>query len=136
MHSDDEAFNKVPDQHTTFTVQFDNGTYAACTASQHAHRSGHLRLVGTDGELVLEPTFLGKSPQGLVVRTSDGCEAKVDDGRRDVFGDEMTEELDYFADHVCRDEPFSPDGEYALVDMRTLVAIYEAAETGQAVSIA
>ena len=134
MHSENEAFRKVPDQHATFTIRFDDDTYAACTASQHAHQSGHLRVVGTEGELILEPTFLGESPQTLTLRT-DGKEMVVDDGRRDVFGDEMTEEFDYFADRVIRGEPLSPDGEHALVDMRTLAAIYEAAETGEEASV-
>ncbi|SDN23447.1 xylose dehydrogenase (NAD/NADP) [Halogranum gelatinilyticum] len=135
MHSEDEAFRDVPDQHATFTIEFDDGTYAACTASQHSHLSGHLRFVGTEGELLLEPTFLGESPQTLTYRTMNGREVELDDGRRDVFADEMTEEFDYFADHVLREEPLTPDGDHALVDMRALAAIYEAAETGQEVDL-
>ncbi|UPM42705.1 D-xylose 1-dehydrogenase Gfo6 [Halocatena salina] len=135
MHSENEAFRDVPDQHAAFTIQFDDGTYAACTASQNAYRSGQLRIVGTEGELRLEPTFLGESPQQLTLRSFDGRTAEIDDGRRDVFGDEMTEEFDYFADRVLREEPLSPDGEHALVDMRTLAAIYEAAETGREISV-
>ncbi|NHN60726.1 MULTISPECIES: D-xylose 1-dehydrogenase Gfo6 [Halorussus] len=135
MHSEDEAFRKVPDQHATFTIQFDDGTYAACTASQHAHLSGHFRVVGTDGELVLQPSFLGQTPQTLTLRQPDGREVEIDDGRRDLMGDEMTEEFDYFADRVLREVPPSPDGEHALVDMRALGAIYEAAETGETVAV-
>jgi xylose dehydrogenase (NAD/NADP) len=134
MHSVDEAFRKVPDQHATFTIRFDDGTYAACTASQHAHQSGALRVVGTEGELILEPTFLGESPQTLTLRV-DGKAMEIDDGRRDVSGDEMTEEFDYFADRVIRGESLSPDGDHALVDMRTLAAVYEAADTGEEVSV-
>ncbi len=134
MHSENEAFRDVPDQHATFSLQFDDGTYAACTASQHAAHSGHLRVVGTEGELVLEPTFLGESPQTLSLRL-DGREVTVDDGRRGVMGDEMTEEFDYFADRVLRDAPVGPDGEHALVDMRALEAIYEAAERGETVAV-
>lgn len=49
--------------------------------------------------------------------------------------DAITEEFDYFADRVLRVAPIHPDGDHALVDMRTLEAIYEAAETGTAVSV-
>lgn len=136
MHSENEAFRDVPDQHATFTIQFEDGTYAACTASQQAHRSGQLQVVGTEGQLQLEPTFLGESPQQLTLRSSDGRGVEMDDGRRDLFGTEMTEEFDYFADRVLREEPISPDGEHALVDMQTLAAVYEAAETGREVSVA
>lgn len=135
MHSEDEAFRKVPDQYATFTIQFDDGTYAACTASQHSHLSGHLRIVGTEGELVLEPAFLGQTPQTLSLRQSEGKELEIDDGRRDLMGDEMTEEFDYFADRVLREVEPSPDGDHALVDMRALGAIYEAAERGEQVTI-
>ena len=135
MHSEDEAFRDVPDQHATFTLQFDDGTYAACTASQYSHLSGHFRLVGTEGELMLEPVFLGAAPQRLTLRACDGREVELDDGRRNLFGDEMTEEFDYFADRVLRGGPISPDGEHALVDMRTLSAIYEAADRGVEVSV-
>ncbi|WP_129115437.1 D-xylose 1-dehydrogenase Gfo6 [Halegenticoccus tardaugens] len=135
MHSEDEAFRDVPDQYATFSFRFDDGTYAACTSSQHGYLSGHLRVVGTEGELSLDQTFLGQPTQRLVYRTLDGREAVIDDGRRDLFGDEMTEEFDYFADRVLRGEPLGPDGEHGLVDMRTLAAIYEAAEMGEEMSI-
>jgi xylose dehydrogenase (NAD/NADP) len=135
MHSEDEAFRDVPDQHASFTVEFEEGTYAACTASQHSHLSGSLRIVGTEGELVLDNTFLGQETQRLAYRTLDGKEAVIDDGRDDLFGDQMTEEFDYFADRVLRDEPLASDGEYSLTDMNALAAIYEAAETGEEVTI-
>ncbi|MDS0295652.1 D-xylose 1-dehydrogenase Gfo6 [Halogeometricum luteum] len=135
MRSEDEAFEKVPDQYATFTIEFDDGTYAACTASQHASLSGHLRIVGTEGELSLEHSYLGMSDQHLRYRTAEGREIEIDDERSDVFGDEMTEELDYFADRVLRERPFAADAEHGLLDMRALAAIYEAAETGETVSV-
>jgi len=134
MHSADAAFGDVPDQHAAFTIRFDDGTQAACTASQHAAYTGHLRVVGTDGELILEPVFLGQPEQTLTLH-SDGRRLEVADGRRDVMRDEMTEEFDYFADRVLRDAPIHPDGDHALVDMRALEAIYDAAETGTTVSV-
>ncbi|EMA58422.1 D-xylose 1-dehydrogenase Gfo6 [Halorubrum lipolyticum] len=134
MRSVDEAFRDVPDQHAAFTIRFDDGTQAACTAGQHAAYTGHFRVVGTDGELVLEPSFLGQ-PEGTLTLRSDGRRFEIDDGRRDVMRDEMTEEFDYFADRVLREAAIGPDGDHALVDMRALEAIYEAAETGTAVSV-
>jgi xylose dehydrogenase (NAD/NADP) len=134
MRSTDEAFDNVPDQHAAFTVRFDDETQAAFTASQHAADAGHLRVVGTDGELTLDPTFLGQPEQTLTL-VSGGRRFEVADGRRDVMRDEMTEEFDYFADRVLRGAPIHPDGDHALIDMRALEAIYEAAETGTAVSV-
>ena len=135
MHSEHDAFDEVPDEHATFTVQFDDGTYAACTASQNGHLSGGLQIIGTEGELRLDPAFLGITPQTLTIRQPDGREMEIGDGRRDLFGDEMTEEFDYFADRVMRGVEPTPNGEHALVDMRTLAAIYEAAETEAQVAV-
>lgn len=135
MHSEHDAFDEVPDEHATFTVQFDDGTYAACTASQNGYLSGGLQIIGTEGELRLDPAFLGITPQTLTIRQPDGREMEIDDGRRDLFGDEMTEEFDYFADRVMRGVEPTPNGEHALVDMRTLAAIYEAAETEAQVEV-
>jgi D-xylose 1-dehydrogenase (NADP+, D-xylono-1,4-lactone-forming) len=135
MHSEHDAFDEVPDEHATFSVQFDDGTYAACTASQNAQLSGGFRIIGTEGELRLDPAFLGMTPQTLTLRSADGREMDIDDGRRDLFGDEMTEEFDYFADRIIRGVEPTPDGDHALVDMRTLAAIYEAAETKTQVTV-
>jgi len=52
-----------------------------------------------------------------------------------MMGSEMTEEFDYFADRVLREEPIGPDGEHGLLDMRALKAIYDAAETGERVTV-
>jgi xylose dehydrogenase (NAD/NADP) len=134
MRSADEAFRDVPDQHAAFTVRFDGGTQAACTATQHGAYTGHLRVVGTEGELILEPAFLGQPEQTLTLR-GDGRRLEIDDGRRDVMRDEMTEEFDYFADRVLREASIGPDGKHALVDMWTLKAIYDAAENGTAISV-
>jgi predicted dehydrogenase len=42
-----EAFADVGDEHAAFTLVFPGGVYAACTASQNAARSSHLRPSST-----------------------------------------------------------------------------------------
>jgi xylose dehydrogenase (NAD/NADP) len=134
MRSADEAFRDVPDQEAAFTVRFDDRTQAACTATQHGAYTGHLRVVGTEGELILEPAFLGQ-PEQTPALYGDGRRLEIDDGRRDVMRDGMTEEFDYFASRVLREASIGPDERHALVDMWTLEAIYDAAENGTAISV-
>ncbi|MFB9804869.1 Gfo/Idh/MocA family oxidoreductase [Haladaptatus pallidirubidus] len=49
--------------------------------------------------------------------------------------DEVAEEFDYFADCLLSGRDPEPDGHHALVDMRTIEAIYESAERGNRVSV-
>ena len=135
MHSEHEAFGRVPDEYAVFSVQYDDGTLASCIASQNGQLSGQFRVIGTEGELTIEPIFLDQDPQTLELHRDDR-RIEIDSGRRDLFGDEMTEEFDYFADRVLRGADIYPDGEHGLLDMKALAAIYEAEETGERVEIA
>ena len=134
MQSEHQAFSDVPDEHATFSITYDDGTTAACTSSLNAQLSGRFHVIGTEGELTVEPIFLAQTPQTLTLRRGDRT-STIDSGRRDLMLDEMTEEFDYFADRVLRGEPIEPDGEHGLLDMRALEAIYEAAESGERVAI-
>ena len=128
MRSDHEFFSDVPDEVAAFNVAFEGGVYAACTASQNATLDSHLRIVGSEGSLLIEPAFHTES--GLRV-TIDGATADIDTEQVD----QMEEEFDYFADCLLADrEPYA-DPAHGLVDMRTLAATYEAAETGDTVEI-
>jgi len=134
MRTEHKAFSKVPDEHASFTVEYADGTTAAYTASQNAQLSGRFSVIGTEGELTIDPIFLGQTPQTLTLRRGDRT-VEIDSGRRDMMGSEMTEEFDYFADRVLREEPIGPDGEHGLLDMRAIKAIYDAAETGERVTV-
>jgi xylose dehydrogenase (NAD/NADP) len=47
----------------------------------------------------------------------------------------MEAEFAYFGHHLRTGEPFFPDGDHALTDVRALDAIYESAETGESVAL-
>jgi xylose dehydrogenase (NAD/NADP) len=47
----------------------------------------------------------------------------------------MTEEFAYFAHRLLGDDPLEPTGAHGLVDVATIDAVYEAAETGERVSV-
>ncbi|MFB6095172.1 MAG: D-xylose 1-dehydrogenase Gfo6 [Halodesulfurarchaeum sp.] len=128
MGSDRAAFEDVPDQVATFAVEYDGGTRAAFSASQHASSQSRLEIVGDRGRIALEPAFHMETD--LRVET-EGVTVDVDLPQVD----QMAEEFAYFADAILDGGPVYPDGQHGLLDMHALKAIYDAAERGARVSV-
>lgn len=124
MRSVDDAFADVPDEHVAYTLEFEDGPLASCTGSQNAQESTSLRITGTEGQVILEPAFTMASQ--LRLRRGDttaALETPETNQMRAVF--------EIFADRLLTDTDDSPDGTDGLVDMHTMKAIYDAAESGQ-----
>jgi xylose dehydrogenase (NAD/NADP) len=128
--AESEAFEAVGDEHVSFGIDFDDGTLAACTASQSAAQSSFLRVTGTEGEIELDPAFYNRQDRGF--RLSLGSQSVEYDFEQ---VNQMTEEFDYFAHCLLTGTDPHPDGEHALVDMRAMAAIYAAAERGSDVAV-
>lgn len=121
LRSEHGAFDAVPDEHASFTVTFPDDVLADCTTSQNAHRVSHFRILGTEGEITLEPVFFPDQTRRMTVRKSDTVlEIEVPPVNQ------MTEEFDYFADRLLTERTPHPDGEHGLIDLRTIRAIHEA----------
>jgi D-xylose 1-dehydrogenase (NADP+, D-xylono-1,4-lactone-forming) len=130
MQSVSEGFERVPDERARFTVEFPDGITLSAMASQNATKGDHFSVIGTEGELTLTDGFHATSGRSLTL-VRDGTRTQVDVEPVD----QMEAEFAYFADRVLTGEPIGPDGEHGLVDMRSLKAIYEAAERGESVPI-
>jgi xylose dehydrogenase (NAD/NADP) len=129
-HAVDEAFSDVPDEHAAFQLEFPGHVVAACTASQSAYRTSHLTVTGTEGRLTVEPAFFNRQDRELRLERG-GTTANVEFDQVN----QMTEEFDYFADCLLADTEPHADGEHGLVDMRTMAAIYDAADRGERVDV-
>jgi xylose dehydrogenase (NAD/NADP) len=127
----EHAWFEGQDQHTSFQVEFPDSVIASCTATHTATEGSHLRIVGTEGELTIEPLFFPHDAPTIRV-VAGANRATLDIPPRD----QMTEEFDYFADCLLTGRDPHPDGEHGLVDMRTIAAIYESAERGERVTVA
>ena len=128
MTSDHESFSVVPDEVAAFTVAYEGDVYGSCTASQNAHQTSHLQVVGTEGMLLIEPAFHGES----------SLELRVGEETVDIDGeqvDQMEEEFDYFADCLLSGRDPHETPEHGLVDLRTLAALYESNETGETIEV-
>jgi xylose dehydrogenase (NAD/NADP) len=129
MDSRHEAFEDVPDEMSAFTLEFEDGVYATCTASQNAYSDTNLRIVGAEGKVSFQPAFNTETDLAIARE-----ETRADFSTPGV--NQMTELFDYFADRVLTDADVHPDGEHGVVDMRTIRAIHEAADTGGTVDVA
>ncbi len=66
MDSTHEYFEDVPDEVAAFTVSYEGGIYAACTASQHSQLESFLRIVGTEGRSRSSPPFTWRAASASV----------------------------------------------------------------------
>ena len=129
-YSEREEFDDVPDERAAFSVEYPDGILGSFTASQNAAQESHLKIIGTDGQIALEPVFFPWTPRGFELSVN-GATADLDWEQVN----QMTEEFDYFAQCVLTGEEPHATGRHSLVDMRTLAAVYEAAETDRTVEI-
>lgn len=90
-----------------------------------------IRVVGTMGELLLDPAFRFESALRLRV-VADGQEKVENFPHVDHFAGQIA----YFSDCIQSSIEPVPNGDEGLADMRALLAIEEAARTGMTVSLA
>ena len=126
LSSEGDAFDAVPDEHATFTLEFPDDVTVSCTASQNAAQSSFLTLVGTKGVARLDPAFFPDQPRELQV-FREGTTVRTTFDQQN----QMTEEFDYFADCVLSGRQPTGDAEHGLVDMRVIEAVYDADSNGR-----
>lgn len=130
MRSRKDAFDAVPDERAAFQIEFEDDVLGSYTASQNAAQSSYLTITGTDGELSIRPAFFPWTDRGFKLQI-DGTAVDIDWEQIN----QMSEEFDYFADCVLNDRPVEADGRHGLTDMRTIEAIYSAADRGEVVEL-
>ncbi|QLC34516.1 Gfo/Idh/MocA family oxidoreductase [Halarchaeum sp. CBA1220] len=120
LYSEHDAFGDVPDERAAFTARFPDGVLASFSASQRAHETGFLRIIGTEGELELDPAFFNRHDAGFTLtRGTQTVDVDFD------AVDQMEEEFDYFADRLLTGRDIYPDGEHGVVDIRAIEAVLE-----------
>jgi len=123
----DERFHEV-DATTTAIMRFSDGRVAQFTTSLDAASVSNYRVVGTLGDLRVEPAYDYSVP--LTHHLTIG-------GRTTMHAfpasDQFAPELVYFSDCILEGREPEPSGEEGLADVRIVRAIFRAAETGKAV---
>ena len=128
-HTEGPPFDRV-DEHVAVQLTFPNGVTASCTASFDAHPDSRLRILGSDGQVLLTDPFGGDVSQRILVE-----HGNTQTRYTGSPVDEVREEFDYFAHTVLAAVEDGPDGSDGLTDMRTIAAAYESAETGNRIEL-
>jgi predicted dehydrogenase len=112
-------------------LRFPNERLASFVCSFAAAKVSHYRLVGTKGDLVLDPGY--EYAGALRHKLTINGESRE---RRFAKRDQFAPELLYFSDCVLQNRQPEPGAREGLADVRVIRALYRSAEIGQSVSLA
>jgi predicted dehydrogenase len=111
-------------------LRFPGERLAAFTCSFGAGKVSAFRIVGTRGDLRLEPGFEYAGTLRHHLTVGDEVEERAFEKR-----DQFAPELVYFSDCVLRGRDPEPSGEEGLADVRVIRALYESARAGRPVGL-
>jgi predicted dehydrogenase len=112
-------------------LRLPNERLASFTCSFGATKVSEYRLVGTKGELAVDPAYEYAKP--LEHRLS--LEGNVVSERRFAKRDQFAPELLYFSDCILQNRDPEPSAEEGLADIRIIRALYKSMETGRPVEL-
>jgi predicted dehydrogenase len=118
------------DETTGAVLRFDGERLATFVTSFNAEGVGAYRIVGTKGQLHVNPAY--EYAEGLAYElTTNGRTTRRRIGKRDQFAAELL----YFSECILTGREPEPSGEEGLQDVRIVQALYESAETGKVVQV-
>jgi len=118
------------DETTSATLRFGNDRLATFVTSFNAADVGAYRIVGTKGDLSLDPAY--EYAEGLsYTLTIDGKTERKKTGKHDQFAAQLA----YFSDCVLKDREPEPSGEEGLQDVRIVQALYRSAKSGRPITL-
>jgi glucose-fructose oxidoreductase len=127
---EDPRFREVPEA-TSALLRFPGDRLATFTCSFHSADVSTYRVVGTRGDVTLDPAF--SYSRGLELRTTIGGRTTTAFyAKRDQFAPELL----HFAEAVLDGKRLEPDGIEGWADVRVVEAIRESARTKRAVELA
>ncbi len=121
---EERRFDEI-DEMFAVTMRFPEERLACFTVSYGANPIDEYRVVGTQGNLEVNPGFGFTEPLRHKLRVGTLVSERVF-AKTDQFGAETK----YFSDCILENRDPEPDGEEGLADVRVLLAIEEALETG------
>jgi len=126
---EDPRFREV-DEMTSAFLRFPGERLATFTSSFGASDISMYHLVGTKGDLRLDPAY--EFADSLRQELSIAGKKKTQTYRR---RDQFAPELIYFSDCVRKATSPEPSGEEGLADVRIIEALYESARSGQPIEL-
>jgi predicted dehydrogenase len=126
---DQNRFDKI-DEMTSVILRFPNNQLATFVCSFGAADTSNYRVIGTKGDLRVEPAYEYAEPL-IHYLTVDGKTSKKSFKKRDQFAPE----LEYFSDCILSNKTPEPGGDEGLIDIWIIEAILESAKTGKPLSL-
>lgn len=126
---DEPRFQEVEEM-VSAVLRFPNERLAAFTISFGAAKTSAYQVVGTKGDLRVDP---GYSAQGEMTHemTIDGeTQARTFEG-----SDQIAAEFVYFSDCILENKSPEPSGQEGLIDVRIIQALYDSIESGRFVQL-
>jgi predicted dehydrogenase len=118
------------DESTGALLRFEGDRIAAFVASFNAADVSSYRIVGTKGQVRVDPAY--EYAEGLAYELKIGARTTR---KRIAKRDQFAPELLYFSDCILRNRQPEPSGEEGLQDVRIVQALYKSAKAGRAVKI-
>ena len=115
---------------TAVTMKFPDSKLATFVCSFGAADTSNYRVIGTEGDLRVEPAYEYAQPL-VQYLTIDGKTSKKSFKKRDQFAPE----LEYFSDCILSNKTPEPGGDEGLCDIRIIEAILESAKTRKPLSL-
>jgi predicted dehydrogenase len=131
VHGDGDPRFREVEGSMAITLEFPGERLAQCLISFESDETDWYRVIGTEGEITVEPAYGFQTTPHLRV-SSGGKSREIEVPDSDHFGGQAA----YFSDCILNGERPEPDGEEGLADMRVLLAIEAAAKTGVPQTIA
>jgi len=125
----DPRFAETPEVASAI-LRFPVERIAAFTCSFNGADAGWYQVVGTKGDLRVDPAYEYAEPRKHQL-TVDGKTTRKTFPKRDQFAPELL----YFSDCILKNREPEPSGEEGLQDVRIVEALYKSAKTGRAVRI-
>jgi predicted dehydrogenase len=126
---DADRFREV-DESTFATMRFSDDRFAQFACSQGLADVSSYRVVGTDGDVQLEPAY-DYAVSLKRVLTVGGKRSQTTYGKRDQFAPELA----YFSECILEDREPEPSAEEGIADVRVLEAIAQATRSGKPVAL-
>jgi predicted dehydrogenase len=125
----DKRFAEVEEM-TSVIMRFPGERIAQFTSSFGAADTSSYRVVGTKGDLRVEPAYEYVGPIKHYLTLKGNTRERTFAAR-----DQFAAELVYFSDCILRDRPPEPSGLEGLIDVRIIAALYRSAEIGRPVQL-
>jgi predicted dehydrogenase len=119
------------DETTAAILRFDDGRVASFVTSFNAADVAEYRIVGTKGDLHVNPAYEYAAGLGYTLTVA-GKQTKKSLGKRDQFAPELL----HFSQCIIDDREPEPSGAEGMQDVGIVEALYASARTGRAVRLA